>query len=154
MLWAQRPQNDAELMAAGIGALLAAVICGSIPITQGIAQRLPVLGVILGVFTGGIAFLTGCCGGLPTALICCGILAFASQMMPPPMSSMPQMAQPMYDDDYDVYARPFQLGGRDRGDGERPRHYTERDRDRAHEERFGFRPRRRSDPPEALDVDD
>jgi len=140
MLWAQfQPKNDAEMVAMGVGAIIAALICGSIPISTGLAQRQPVLGVIGGVISGGVALFFGCCGGLPTALVFCGIITFVAQMAPPPMSPV-RTAQPAYDDDYDDYARPFQLPN---ADGERPRHYTDRDRDRDHEEKYGFRPRRR-----------
>ena len=148
MLWAQWQGQNIDPGIVLLGAGLAALFCGAIPIGTGMAQRQPVLGIILGFVTGGIAFLTGCCGGLPTAAVCCAIITFVAQMWP--ASAASTAAPYAVEEEYDAYARPFQLPGSKYGDT--PSGMSDRDRERRHQEKYGFRPRpRRPDPPPESD---
>lgn len=52
-----------------IGAMFAMTVCGAIPLVQGLRYNRPVAGLIGAVVTAGVAFLGGCLGGLPTAIV-------------------------------------------------------------------------------------
>jgi hypothetical protein len=66
-LFAQNAQNGAVQGAWIAGIIFAVIICGSIPIAVGNSKGQPVIGVIGGVISGGVAVLLGCMGGLPSA---------------------------------------------------------------------------------------
>lgn len=81
-----------------VGILIALFVCASIPIAVGASKKQPVLGVVGGVCAGGTAFLFGCLGGLPVALVFVFIiLAIGSPQQPPP---------PRYRDDDDFEPPP------------------------------------------------
>jgi hypothetical protein len=148
MLWAQFQGQNVDPGIVLLGASIAAVICGSIPLGAGFFQKQPVLGVILGLLTAGVGFFLGCCGGLPAAMVSCAIIAFVAQLAP--AAAAPTAASYAQEDEYDAYARPFQLPGSKYG--ETPSGMSDRERDRRHQQKYGFRPRpRRPDPPPESD---
>jgi hypothetical protein len=140
MLWAQfQPRNDAEMVAYVVGALMAGVISGAIPLSTGLAMRQPILGVIGGVVSAGAGALFGCCAGIPVALLLSGIIAVVAVAA---RTSQAEFAAPLADDE--DLARGFQIPGSK--DEPPPTGYSEVERDRRHQEKYGFRPRpRRTD---------
>ena len=141
MLWAQfQPKNDAEMVAFAFGAIFAGVISGVIPLSTGIAMKQPVLGVICGILSAGTGALFGCCLGLPAALLLSGVIAVVGMAL---RNNGPSYAPPVAED-YDDIARGFQLPGSK--DEPPPSRFSDKERDRRHQEKYGFRPRqRRSD---------
>jgi len=138
MLWAQfQPKNDAEMVAFAFGAIFAGVISGVIPLSTGIAMKQPVLGVICGILSAGTGALFGCCLGLPAALLLSGVIAIVGMAL---RNHTPTYAAPVAED-YDDIARGFQLPGSK--DEPPPSRYSDTDRDRRHQEKYGFRPRQR-----------
>jgi len=85
MLWAQfQPQNNAQAAGFWVGVVFAAIVSALIPaLTGGICimilrnshrgqSRMPIiltLSIIGALLSGGMAFLCGCLGGLPSALL-------------------------------------------------------------------------------------
>jgi hypothetical protein len=110
MLFAQQQNDAAFQFGMMIGIMFAIVMCASIPLVYGINRRHPVAGTVGAVFSGGTAFLFGCIGGLPMALVFVGIIA----CLPEP----PRRRSREYEyDDYQDYHRhrgddrPWMRGG-------------------------------------------
>jgi hypothetical protein len=169
MLWAQfQPQNDAEAAGFVVGIVIAGLVSGGIPFFTGLAMRQVSLGIAGGIVSAGAGALAGCCGGIPVAAICTMVIVLVANSSGRPVEHSP-FTEPLQEE-YDDYARAFQLPGRDgdrrrgddrrQGDRRRSAEGTDRRREvhddlrrRAEEEdRYrerGFRPRKRD-----LDQDD
>src|SRR5262249_29991988 len=138
MRWAQfQPKNDAEMVAFAFGAIFAGVICGVIPLSTGIAMKQPAVGVICGILSAGTGALFGCCLGLPAALILSGVVAVVGMAL---RHHGPQYATPVAEDD-DI-ARGFQIPG-SKDEPPSPSRFSDKERDRRHQEKYSFRPRQR-----------
>jgi hypothetical protein len=66
-----RPDTNSEGYKTGwmIGVMGAMIICGLIPLIQGLKTGHPVLGVVGAFITAGASWLLGCIGGLPVAFV-------------------------------------------------------------------------------------
>src|SRR5262245_30061833 len=153
MLFAQfQPKNDAEALgfAVGtvVGTVVSAAISGGIPLITGLLMRRSQIGIIGGVISAVLGALS-CCLGLPAGIMFAIVIGCMG------MGNAPASREPPWADDYDDYARPFQLppGGGDQGRRAPRRDDREREADadwrrRAANERDherGFRPRQRPD---------
>jgi hypothetical protein len=116
MLWAQfQPKNDAEAVGFAIGITIAGLISGGIPFFTGLVMRQTTLAVVGGVISAGVGALLGCCGGIPVAIIFTVIIVMVAQTAVP--RAVPSPFERPLSEDYDDYARPFQVPDRkgDRG---------------------------------------
>jgi len=148
MLWAQFQGQNVDPAAVILIAGLVGLFCGAITLGTGMALKQPTLGIILGLVSGGVGFLLGCCGGLPTTVLSCLIIIVVAQVLP--ASAAPAAVQYAQEEEYDAYARPFKLPG-SKFD-ETPSGMSDRERERRHEQKYGFRPRpRRTYPPPESD---
>ena len=75
MILAQfHPRNDEELIGFVLGVTLAGLVSGGIPFGFGLATRQTGLGVVGGVISAITGAALGCCGGIPVAMLFCGII--------------------------------------------------------------------------------
>ena len=141
MFWAEfHLGKDQETAIVILVALGGGVICGVIPLSTGIAMKQPAVGVICGILSAGTGALFGCCLGLPAALVLSGVVAIVGMAL---RNHGAEYAIPVAEDD-DI-ARGFQIPGSK--DEPPPSRFSDKERDRRHQEKYGFRPRqRRSDP--------
>jgi hypothetical protein len=144
MLWAQQQvhlNKDQEIVIVILGALLGGVISGAIPFSVGVIMKQPTLGVICGILSAGTGALFGCCLGLPAALLLSGVIAVVGMAL---RNHGPAYAPPVAEDE-DI-ARGFQIPG-SKDEPPPPSRFSDKERDRRHQEKYGFRPRqRRADP--------
>jgi len=61
--------NAAFQVGAIVGAILAVLVCASIPLVLGIKRGHPIIGVIGAIIAAGTSVFLGCLGGLPAALV-------------------------------------------------------------------------------------
>src|SRR3954467_85999 len=107
----QPAKNDADVGILLVGAAVAGLISGGIPFFTGLAMRQNTLAVLGGLVAATTGFLLGCCGGIPMAIIFTVVIVVVAQnaatrAVPSPFD------RPLHED-YDDYARPFQLPGRE-----------------------------------------
>jgi hypothetical protein len=165
----QPPKNDADVGILLVGAALAGLVSGGIPFFTGLAMRQSTLAVIGGLVSATTGFLLGCCGGLPMAIIFTVVIVVVAQNAA--TKAVPSPFDRPLSEDYDDYARPFQLPGRpsdpraipyaedvDRGKPDRrraePDRRQEADADwRRRAEEEGWHPPRGPRPPRRPDAD-
>jgi hypothetical protein len=129
-LFAQfQPRNDAEAVAFSVGIALAGLVSGAIPFGYGLTAKQTGLGVLGGIISGVAGAALGCCGGIPVALLFCGIIgvvARASSIGRPPARE----PRPADYDDYEHTENDFRraLPNLDRNPG--PDHHGDPDEDR------------------------
>jgi uncharacterized membrane protein YraQ (UPF0718 family) len=66
-----RQDLNAEAFKTGMlfGQMVAMILCGIIPLVQGIKSRQPLMGLMAAFLTASGAWFTGCLGGLPLAVL-------------------------------------------------------------------------------------
>jgi uncharacterized membrane protein YgcG len=137
MFWAEfHLGKDQETAIVILVALGGGVICGVIPFVIGLLMRQPTVGVICGIIAGAAGALSPCCFGIPAVVVLSGVVVIVGMAL---RHVEPQFAPPVADAE-DI-ARGFQLPGSK--DEPPPSRYSDTDRDRRHQEKFGFRPRQR-----------
>src|SRR5690242_3992228 len=104
------PKNDAEVGIMLVGAAVAGLFCGGVPFFTGLVYRQNTLAVIGGLISATTGFLLGCCGGVPMAIIFTVVIVLVAQNAATKAVPSP-FDRPLHED-YDDYARPFQLPDR------------------------------------------
>jgi hypothetical protein len=141
MLWAEfHLGKDQETAIIILGALAGGVICGVIPFVIGLLMRQPTVGVICGIIAGAAGALSPCCFGIPAVVVLSGVVVIVGMAL---RHAEPEFARPVAEAE-DI-ARGFQIPGSK--DEPPPSRFSDKERDRRHQEKYGFRPRqRRADP--------
>jgi hypothetical protein len=106
----QPPKNDAELGVVLVVSAIMGLISGGVPFFTGLVMRQTTLAVIGGLISGTTGFLLGCCGGFPMAIIFTVVIVVVAQNAATKAVPSP-FDRPLHED-YDDYARPFQLPDR------------------------------------------
>jgi len=137
MFWAEfHLGKDQETAIVILVALGGGVFCGVIPFIVGMVVRQPTLGVICGIISGAAGALSPCCFGIPAVIVLSAVVAIVGTAL---KHVEPQFARPVADEE-DI-ARGFQLPGSK--DEPPPSRFGDKERDRRHQEKYGFRPRQR-----------
>ena len=105
----QNVNNPAFRAGLIVGIIFAVLISGGIPIAVGSSRGHPVLGLVGGVFAGGVAVFLGCLGGLPVVLV---FVAIILALGDPPRKKRSRKTDDNFDydfrdDDDDDYRRPW-----------------------------------------------